>query len=245
MTLRTFIRLLIWEFEEYWDFPVLEIVLFTAILSLLLYPFHTTFSGRYSVLADILLRVPIFLIFIAAVPLSRSLAGSISRREMVMLLSLPVKRWSVFFSKFIANFFSLFTVFGGVMLINVPLLALNPLEPALYISLMILLIRILFLCTISMTISLVIKSETLSTLNSILLLYGYEFSVYALEPPYKYLSLTEGGNVMFNYLAGLFHMPDSGFMFQDFAVAFLFPILTSAILLVATFTYFCWVMQID
>ena len=189
--------------------------------------------------------VTIFSIFIVGALFSRSLAGSISKREMVVLLSYPVKRWSVLLSKFIVNFLTLFALFGAVFLFNIPILALDPLEPALYISLMILFLQLLFLCTVSMALSLTIKTETMSVLSSILLLFGFDIAATGLKPPYRYLSFTSGGGLLFDYFTGLFYGAVSRFTFQDVVLAFSFPVLTSVLLLVLSFIYFQWIMQID
>lgn len=247
MNLKSRVRLLLLEFEEYWDFPILEIVLLATMFALLNSP-----------IADLHLSlrmyIPVFLIMIVGVIIPRSFAGSLRNREIVVLLSYPLKRWSIFLSKFLVNYLMLSAIFSFVVFLDVPLLGLSPLNPEIYVAILILCIQLLFLCAVATAISLTVKNEVISVFVFILLFFGLEFSLVAFEPPYKYLTLAEGSNVIFTYLTDLITRasrppflspPSSKFTFQDFTLAFASPLLTSAILLIAAFIYFQWIMQID
>jgi len=248
MRRKGFIRLIIWELEEYWSFPIPEIIIFIAVFSLLGYtPAPTSFSMRYWLLENSLTRTPIFLILIVGVLFSRSLAGSIGNREMIVLLSFPVKRWHIFLSKLIVNFLMIFIIFGSILMSNIPLLALSPLEPAAYISLMILLLQLLFLSSVTIVMSLITKNGIASILTSILLLYGLEFALCDEPTPLKCFSLDGGVRIMFDYLVRVFYpLPRGGrFTYIDFILALLFPLLTSITLIISAFIYFQWIMEID
>lgn len=235
-------RLIILELEEYWSFPVFELVVFTALLALL-----STEGLRSYIFGSGLL----YHILIVATIIPRSFAGSMSHREIVTLLSYPVKRWKLLSSKIVTNLLMIVAVFAFAVSLNIPLLNLSTQNPDIYVTIAVIFIQLLYLSTIVMTISLALKNEVLSVFTSILLLFGLEFSLKTFGAPLKYFTLFEGNNVIFNYLAFIIHPPSSGypvpspFTFEEFAIALGYPLLTSAILLAILFIYFERVMQID
>lgn len=248
MSLKTLRRLCIWEFEAYWGFPFLEIVLSIAIISGLSY-----YSGFVNVeskcrefgWALYQTYTQLIMIFAVGVSYSRSFADSINSKVMTVLLSYPLRRWEVFLSKFTTNLLSVYVIFGSNVIFNALLFDMNLLDSALYISLLILFVRSIFLCTVAMTVALVARQEAISILGSVLLLYGLEFATAILEPPYPYLSMARGGALMFDYLIGSLCLGASNVAFQDFLLAFLFPVVVSSILLSAGLIYFQHMMQLD
>ncbi|MDH5770720.1 MAG: ABC transporter permease [Candidatus Bathyarchaeota archaeon] len=238
-------RLTILELEQYWSFPVFEIVLFTALLAI-----QNVASTRInSYVRDGGL---IYLILITATIVSRSFAGSIGRREIKTLLSYPIKRWEILLAKFITNLLIVFGILAFVVFLNIPLLGLDLFNIEIYILIAILFIQLFYLCTIATTISAVVKNEALSIFVFIFLLFGLEFSLGPSEAPYKYFTLFKGNEVMFGYITFLLRPPQSPFgfveppfTFQEFTTALGYPLLTSVILLIILLIYFQWIMQID
>lgn len=232
-------RLLILELERYWNFPVAEVIFAIAMFA------FWNRQLRADQLGLSYVYVPIFLIFIVGVTTARSFAGSIGSREMITLLSYPLERRSIFVAKFIVNLLMPFALFAVVVLFTNPILGLNILEPEIYVTMTILFVHTLFLCSVAMLISLAVKSETMSVFAFVLSLFGFEFSLVFLESPYVYLTLVGGHNVIFEYLTSLFNSTYSRYAFQDFTLAFAFPLATSAVVLIASFIYFQWIMQLD
>ena len=168
-------RLLVWELEESFAFPMLEVILVIAVLTVLT-PAITEVSpaSSYVNLTSGIQPIFLFLIFIAGVLFCHSYAGGISRGETKMVLSYPVQRSKLFLSKFIALFTVLSIVYIGVFALQIPLLALNPFEPMFYASVLLVMLQLFLVCTISTVLSVVTKNEVLSILASALLLFGIE-----------------------------------------------------------------------
>lgn len=196
-----------------------------------------------------LMGAPTFLTIIVGAFFARNVAGKFDSREMITLLSYPVKRLSVILSKFLINFLTFYVVAGSILFLDAILLGLNPLEPAPYISLLVLLINLLFICSVALTVSLLLKRGAMAALCTYLLLYGLELVSASIKAPYNgYFSQTLGGNIMFDYMIKTFY-PIYAKSFEVapkvFFSAFLFQFLTSILLLLGSFIYFQRIMQLD
>lgn len=242
--MRSLFRLFVLEFEEYWDFPTLEIVISACVLSLLFYP-PNFIESNYKFLVIPLTQNLSILVLIVGVLLSRSLAGSLNKREVITLLSYPIKRWHLLLSKFLVNFVMIYIVSSATLLLNSLLLLSSPLEPVFVVSLVILFIQLLFMCSVTTAISIAVHSEVASILGSILLLYGLEALSTTLKSSFTGISLSQGCMVMFGYLTSWFYHVTTEFEFQEFFLAFSFSAVTSTLLLIITFAYFQRIMQID
>lgn len=239
----SFGRLIILELEEYWGFPLFEIVLFAALLSVLN---RLTYSAGYLDLNVYTHSFGFLLhILIVGVIVSRSFAGSINKREIVVLLSYPVRRWAVLLSKIVTSCFVVFGAYAFAVLIDIPLLGLNPFQPAPYILMAIIFVRTLFLCTVVMFMSIALKNEMISMFVFTLLFIGLEFTLETFEDPYPYLTSMKGNEVMYDYLTSFFYPMGAHFTAQEFNIALGFPLLTSLILIIISLIYFQWMMQID
>jgi ABC-type transport system involved in multi-copper enzyme maturation permease subunit len=228
MTFNSLRKLLVLELERYWSFPVAEIVFGISMFAL----WNRQQFAEYSQLWYAYVYVPTFLILIVGLTTTRSFAGSISSREMNTLLSYPIRRSTIFMAKLITNLLVPVMLFSAAVLFAVPFLGLNIFEPAI-------------LCSVALSMSLIIKSEMMSVFAFVLVFFGLEFSLGFLQPPYQYLNFSIGSGVIFNYLTSLFHSGLGKIALQDFTIAFGFPILTSSILTIGSFVYFRWKMQLD
>lgn len=174
-SLKQFRELIIWELEEYLAFPILEIVIVIAICTILSSPIvETSPALSFSNLLSGVKTILMFLIFVAGAIFCHSYAGSIDRGETKMLLSYPVRRRYLFLSKFAVLFTVFFIIYAGVFVLQIYLLALNPLEPLFYASLLFLALQLLLVCSMATALSLITKSEIMSILLSTLLLFGLE-----------------------------------------------------------------------
>lgn len=227
MSIKSFIRLCVLEFEEYWRFPIFELVLFAAMLTLLNYEIYSTTS--------VTINSPYILILIVGVVVPRSFAGSINSGETTVYLSYPVKRGSLLAAKFLVSFFLIFALFTFATSLYIPLI--NYSLQGTLINALVLFVDVLFLCTAATAMSFLIKSETVTAFVFILAFLGIEFSLGNVQAPYKYFALQWGPNVIRNY--------PRLYTLQDFTAAFILPLVLSGILLLATFVYFRWIMQID
>ncbi len=234
-------RLLVWELEESFAVPMLEVILVIAVLTVLT-PAVIEFSpaSSYVNLTSGIRPIFLFLIFVTGVLFCHSYAGGIARGETKMILSYPVQRSKLFLAKFIALFTVLSIVYTGVFALQIPLLALNPFEPMFYASLLLVLLQLFLVCTISTALSVVTANEVLSILASALLLFGIE-SVISSESLVTFTGrFTTGFNFVRQYLYGLSPTPLIDGLSSLFAVGSV-----SVLLLVFSYTYFVRKMEID
>jgi ABC-type transport system involved in multi-copper enzyme maturation permease subunit len=186
------------------------------------------------------------LIFSVGAVFSHSFAGSLSKGEVKILLSYPVKRWQLFLSKFITLLLVLFVVYSSVFSAQIYLYSLSPFEPLFYVSLLSLFFELLFMSAITVTVGLAVKYETISVLVSIILLYGINSLTTLLSPVYS----TGRFRILFGYFGQLSHgeLP-SGFLtvppIESVALAVAIPTIVSAALLALSLVYFSRVMEID
>jgi ABC-type transport system involved in multi-copper enzyme maturation permease subunit len=233
-------RLLVWELEESFAFPMLEVIVMIAVFTVLT-PAIKEFSPAYSYdnLTTGIQSIFLFLIFIAGVLFCHSYAGGISKGETKMVLSYPVQRSKLFLAKFLAPFTVLAIVYVGVFALQIPLLALNPLEPMFYASVLLVLLQLLLVCTISTVLSVVTKNEVLSILASALLLFGIE--TVASESLVSFTGrFTTGFNFIRQYVYGASSAPLTEGLSSVFVVGGI-----SVLLFVFSFVYFTRKMEID
>jgi ABC-type transport system involved in multi-copper enzyme maturation permease subunit len=235
-------RLLVWELEKCFVFPMLEVILVIAFLTVLtpeIVEVSSVFG--YNNLLSGIQPIFLFLIFIAGVLFCHSYAGSLSSGETKMVLSYPVQRRDLFLSKFIALFGVLSAVYVGVFALQVPLLALNPLDPLFYVSMLLVLLQLFLVCTISTALSVVTKNEVFSILASALLLFGVE-SVASGE---GLVTFTGRFTTGFEFVRQYFHGVLSSVSLSDVLVSVFVVLGVSVLLFVFSYVYFTRKMEID
>jgi ABC-type transport system involved in multi-copper enzyme maturation permease subunit len=238
-----FARLLTLELQTYWSFPALELVIFTALLSILNNP---PFFGGYQQLNSGIYGLGILLqMLIIGVLVPRSFAGSISRRETNVLLSYPTKRTILLASKIAASFLVFFGALSLGVLFNVYLLGVSYFELAPYVLIAVISVQILFLCGLSLFISLLLKNEVLSIFAFLLIMFGLEFNPAATSGFLSNFTQIRSNNVMFQYLTTILYGSKATVTLGDFGIAIGFPLLTGLALIAASFIYFRWVLQLD
>lgn len=235
-------RLLVWELEECFAFPMLEVILVIAVLTVLTPAImEVSPASSYNNLTSGIQPIFLFLIFVTGVLFCHSYAGGISRGETKMVLSYPVQRSKLFLSKFIALFTVLAIAYIGVFALQIPLLALNPFEPMFYASVLLVMLQLFLVCTISTVLSVVTKNEVLSILASALLLFGIE-SVISSESLATFTGrFTTGFTFIRQYVyGGLSSTPLIDGLSSVFAVGGV-----SVLVLVFSYVYFTRKMEID
>jgi len=232
-------RLILIEFEQYWNFPAFELVLFAALFSVLnRYP---SSPGNYFMSVG-----PMVQILVISVLIPRSFAGSFSRREMNVLLSYPVKRWEILASKTVTAFLVFFGALVFAFLLYVPLSAISLFSDEIYTVLGVVALHTAFLVSTAIFISLAIKNEAMSAFFLVLTLLGLEFTLTTSQEPYRYFALTKGGDVLWAWTWKSLHPSfPREVAFGQFSIALAYPLVTSILLIVASFIYFKWIMQLD
>jgi ABC-type transport system involved in multi-copper enzyme maturation permease subunit len=236
-----------WELEEYLSFPAIEIIIAVAIYSILTLPPLEFFTNKtYSNLHWGIQNVFLYLIFVVSAIFALSFSGSYVKKETKLLLSYPVKRWQLFLSKFSALFLTVFVVYSAVFSLQVYLQLLSPFEPMFFVTLLGLFLQMLLFCSIATSLSLIIKSEIISILASILLLYGLE----GILSPGSYWSYTGRFKFIFGYFGVITHgeLP-SGLMnnptIENVAISVVIPLVISSFLLISSLFYYTRIMEID
>ncbi|MCL2173184.1 MAG: ABC transporter permease subunit [Candidatus Bathyarchaeota archaeon] len=235
-------KLLVWELEECFAFPMLEVILVGVVLTVLtpaIIEVSSAFS--YNNLLSGIQTIFLFLIFIAGVLFCHSYAGGISRGETKMILSYPVQRSKLFLAKFIALFAVLSAVYIGVFALQISLLALNPFEPMFYASLLLVFLQLFLVCTISTMLSVVTKNEVLSILASALLLFGIE-SIASNE---GLVTFTGRFTMGFAFFDQHFHSELSLMPMFDVLVSIFVVLGVSVLLFIFSYVYFTRKMEID
>jgi len=257
---RRFFIFLLWEFEEHFNFPVLEILVFVAVLFLIgfvsqsMHPYMIrgpVFDMPLYDYLDFSLSGCIFIsMFFTGFLFARNIAGKFSNREMKTLLSYPVKRRDLFLSKFFANFIVLYLLFGSVLVFDASLTGFSVFSPLVGFTLLSLLISLMFLCSVSMIISLLIKNEALSFFGVFFLIYGLEYYVSGLRKPYNTcFSVSQGSVNIAAYLLRLYYSGKASLFsyvtFKMFLLSLVFQISIIVVLMVVSFVYFVYFLEVD
>lgn len=248
MKFKTFCGLVRWSFEEYLSFPMLEIIIATAVTGVLS---QTTivlqFRFNYSTLYQLTGTLFMFITFSVGAIFAHAYAGSNSKGEDKLLLSYPLKRWHLFVSKFIALFFTFIVILFAAYSMHIYLSVLNPFEPLFYVGLFGLFLQLLLACSITITLSLVTKNEAISILSSVLLLIGIDSitgsdNFLSSEGRLKYITAYVGEHLGKGTPGAeqLFVLSPEGLL-----VTTLVPLLISLFLIILSFVYFIRFMEID
>jgi ABC-type transport system involved in multi-copper enzyme maturation permease subunit len=184
-------------------------------------------------------------ILIIGTIIPRTFAGSLNRREMVVLLSYPTKRWKVLLSKIAVGFAVPFVALSVGVLLNTHLVGTSFLRLEPYILMGVIAIQLLYWCSLSMAISIFLKNEIVSIFVFLLLMLGLEFNPLTLSGQYAYLTQLRSNMVMFDYISCFIYGSQSRYSFSDFSVAISFPLLVSLALILLSMVYFEKVMQLD
>ncbi|MDR2699808.1 MAG: ABC transporter permease [Nitrososphaerota archaeon] len=234
-------RLVVWEFDEYFVFPMLEVVVVVAVLTVLtptiveVLPFFS-----YNNLISGIRLVFLFLIFVSVVLFCHSYAGSISKGETKLLLSYPVQRSKLFLSKFITLFVMFLVVYVCVFALQIYLLALSPFEPMFYVSLLLMAIQLLLICSIATALSVVTKNELLSILVSVILLFGIENVIHG-----GLATFAGRFTIGFTFVRQQIHGGLSLVSMFDMLVSVFVVLGVSVLLFVFSYVYFTRKMEID
>jgi ABC-type transport system involved in multi-copper enzyme maturation permease subunit len=244
---RSFFRLVLWEIENSLSLPVLSLIVASAILAVLVQSTSIrNFSHNYSDLSTGARTIFLILTFVACTLFSHSFAGSFGRGDLKRMLSYPVKRWQIFISKVLALNMIIFGVYASAYAMNLYINAISLLEPMFYVSLFAIFLQLLFVCAISVGVSMIAKSELMSIVVSFLLIFGLDE---AFDLDSFFTSNGRFSNI-FGYFEQITHpssqiAPPVPVTFGQFTDSILFPLLTAIFTLVVVFIYFTRKMEVD
>ena len=247
MTQHKFLGLMRWEIEEYLSLPLLAFLVASAIIATLSYsgfgrgaptPYYSLFFGSGTVL--------LILALVAGAFFARSYAGSIGRGETKLMLSYPIKRSQLFLSKFTALFLVVFAIYIPVYSLHIYLDGLAAFDPMVFLTLFGLLLELMLACSVAVGISMVTKSEIMSILATVLLLFGLDSIL-----GYNNI-LSAQGRVFYllQYFGEQLHgtLPILGspaVTANETLLAVLVPIVVFVVLIGGSFLYFTRYLEVD
>ena len=245
-TPKTFSRLVLWEIENSLNLPVISLIVASAILAVLVQ--STTIWGsthNYSDLSTGASTIFLILTLVTCTLFSHSFAGSFGRGDLKRMLSYPVKRWQIFISKVFALNLIIFGIYASAYSMNLYINSISLLEPMFYVSLFTIFLQLLFVCAISVGISMIAKSELISIVVSFLLIFGLDNSFYSSI----FSSMGRFSNI-FGYFEQITHPGGRSVSFipptfEEFTGAIVFPLLTTVAVLMIVFVYFTRKMEVD
>ena len=243
---KKFFGLIRWELEEYLSLPVLAFLIASAIIAVLVQSGHSMPHPQYANLHYGSGTVLLILTMVAGAFFARSYAGSIGRGETKLMLSYPIKRWHLFLSKFTAMFMTIFVIYTAAFSLHLYLDGLSIFEPMFFLSLLSFLLQLMLACSIAIGVSMVTKSEIMSILAAVLLLFGIDNVV----GTQNYLSAQGREFYIFQYFGkqiyGAFPFGDNNIVIAtDVSVAILVPIAIFCVLIMGSFLYFSRFMEVD
>ncbi|MCL1970586.1 MAG: ABC transporter permease [Candidatus Bathyarchaeota archaeon] len=246
-TPKIFFRLILWEIENSLSLPVLSLIIASAILAVLVQSTSITgFTHNYGDLYSGANTIFLVLTFVTCILFSHSFAGSFGRGDLKRILSYPVKRWQIFISKMLALNLAIFSIYASAYAMNLYINAISLLEPMFYVSLFTIFLQLLFVCAVSVGISMLAKSELISIVVSFMLIFGLDN---AINFNNIFTSMGRFRNI-FGYFEQLIH---PGFhyashitvTFEQFTGSIVFPLLTAVIVIGIVFVYFTRKMEVD
>jgi len=244
---KTFVRLVLWEIENCLSLPVLSLIVASAILAVLVQSTSITgFTHDYGDLYTGTSTIFLILTFVTCTLFSHSFAGGFGRGDLKRMLSYPVERWQIFISKMVALTLIIFSIYASAYAMNLYINAISLLEPMFYVSLFAIFLQLLFVCAVSVGISMLTKSELMSIVVSFLLIFGFDniFNVNGI-----FTSMGRFRNI-FGYFEQITH-PGSLYTsriditFERFIGSIVFPLLTAVVVLGLVFVYFTRKMEVD
>jgi ABC-type transport system involved in multi-copper enzyme maturation permease subunit len=244
---KVFFRLALWEIENCLSLPVLSLIVASAILAVLVQSTSITgFTHTYGDLYSGASTIFLVLTFVTCILFSHSFAGSFGRGDLKRMLSYPVKRWQIFISKVFVLNLIIFSIYASAYMLNLYINAISLLEPMFYVSLFAIFLQLLFVCAVSVGISMLAKSELVSIVVSFMLVFGIDNAV---NFHGIFTSMGRFRNI-FGYSEQIIHSGSSyaspiAITFEQFTGSIVFPLLTAVVVLGLVFVYFTRKMEVD
>jgi ABC-type transport system involved in multi-copper enzyme maturation permease subunit len=246
MVQHKFLGLMRWELEENLSLPLLAFLVASAIIATMVnYRFGSPYR-EYTRLYYSSGTVLLISSLVAGAFFARSFAGSISRGTTKIMLSYPIKRSQLFLSKFTALFLVISVIYVPVFSLHVYIDGLAAFGPMILLSLLGIFLHLMLTCSVAVGISMVTKSEVVSILATVLLLFGLD-SVLG----YRDI-LTAQGRLFYlfqyygNELYGKLPFEAWGEVTaNETLLAVLAPIVIFVVLIAGSFVYFTRFMEVD
>jgi len=241
-----FLGLMRWELEEYLSLPLLAFLVASAIIATLInYDFSAPYR-QYTSLFYSSGTVLLILTLVTGAFFARSYAGSISRGETKLMLSYPIKRSQLFLSKFTALFLVAFAIYVPVFSVHIYIDGVAAYGPMILLSLFGLLLQLMLACSVAVGISMVTKSEIMSILASVLLLFGLDSvlgfrNILSAQGRVYYLFQYFGNQLYSTWPFGAEYAVTA----NETLLAVLVPVVVFVVLIAGSFLYFTRFLEVD
>jgi ABC-type transport system involved in multi-copper enzyme maturation permease subunit len=241
-----FLGLMRWELEENLSLPLLAFLVASAIIATMVnYHFGQSYR-EYTRLYYSSGTVLLISSLVAGAFFARSFAGSIGRGTTKIMLSYPIKRSQLFLSKFIALFLVISVIYLPVFCVHVYVDGLAAFGPMILLSLFGLLLQLMLTCSVAVGISLLTKSEVVSILATVLLLFGLDSILGMWDPLSAQGRLFHLFQYFGNELYGTLPFGGRDAVTADATLlAVLVPVVVFVVLIVGSFVYFTRFMEVD
>lgn len=178
-------RLFIWEFEQEWKTPILELILAGLSIIAFIAPLQVMFSlilySKYDASSlPLLLNITfsdmnIFIILSTIIIASRSIAGKIERNEISLLLSYPIRRIELVITPLLMVIMILLIpsgifIYGSLYVLGIPNVVFIDI-----IMILLFLLNLLFVYSLVFLISTYAKSTSIAILGSLITFFGYSY----------------------------------------------------------------------
>gem|GEM_PF-2411375 len=179
--------LISWEIKENWRFPMIEVNLFFLILPSL------AVASSFSPLpgTSLIQQTNMLLLlsqFLSAIIFSRSIAGGLSRGEFKLLLTYPITRNNLIFTKLVVDTLIPFVIMTFVNAIGTYLSGAG-LSAPFWLAELISLIAVTYIGGMTILIGLLLKSESTTMLVVLMIIFATEFATSSLPQSVQFVSV--------------------------------------------------------
>ncbi|MHA1722155.1 MAG: hypothetical protein ACTSXW_03660 [Candidatus Baldrarchaeia archaeon] len=160
---------------------------------------------------DVINAIEPLVAFLSGILFASNVARTFENREMLTLLTCPIKRFDVILSKFLINFLILYFTCGVPFTLDMLLLGINPLSFDMYIWLLILLLPVLFTCSIALFASVTFKAAAPTAIIPPLAYFGLLKILWSTNVKIFELLYSEWDKELFNAAKSWLHFSSTTF----------------------------------
>jgi len=248
-----------WELEENYRFPIAESLIFVVIIYLIGFTSETMKIyqnldiSHYAYVLNALNSLSFISVFLVSFLFAKSFAGAFSSNIIKTILSYPIKRRDIIIIKFFSNLIVIYVILGALIIFDAWLAGIYLYNDNWFfvgVVLVALLINLLFLGSIAMFVSILLKNETLSILFVLFFIFGIpNFVGRFAKEFYQFFSISKSTSNIALYLLQGFY-PSKAIIFNDvsyymFIQSLSFQLGTFIILFTASLLYFVYLLEVD
>ncbi len=263
--IRRFLALMVWEFEGTNLFLLGFIVFVVTVCTL--YPNMVSFSSggivmgeiislsnfQVSYISDRYLLYPdrtvdvieALVSFLAGILFASNVARGFENRELLTLLTCPVKRTYVILSKFFLNFLIVYFACSVPFVLDMLLLGISPLSFEMYVWLFLLSLPILFMCSIALFASVMLRMSASSAIVPPIIYLGLTKLLLSTNRDIYELLHSRWDEILFNILRNWLQHSSTSLVNIELLYILIYRLLLPTLLVVLSTLYFQKMLQLD